>query len=76
MIFIDNWSLFGDYFVLFYQVRVIEVWPLFKYGLYSEVVFNTGLPVYVAIIIASASQYNIFQNMFLTFILNCPKLLS
>ena len=29
MVFIDNWPLFGGYFVLFYQGRVIEMWPLF-----------------------------------------------
>ena len=29
MVFINKWSLFGGYFVLFYQVTVIEVWPLF-----------------------------------------------
>ena len=29
MVFIDKWSLFGGYFVLFYQGSVIEVWPLF-----------------------------------------------
>ena len=27
--FIDKWSLFGGYFILFYQGRAIEVWPLF-----------------------------------------------
>ena len=27
MVFIDKWSLFGGYFVLFYQGMVIEVWP-------------------------------------------------
>ena len=25
----DKWSLCGGYFVLFYQGKVIEVWPLF-----------------------------------------------
>ena len=29
MVFIDKWSLFGGYFVLFYQGRVIDEWPLF-----------------------------------------------
>ena len=29
MVFINKWSLFRGYFVVFYQVRVIEVWPLF-----------------------------------------------
>ena len=29
MVFKDRWSLFGGYFVLFYQERVIEVWSLF-----------------------------------------------
>ena len=29
MVFIDKWFLFGGFFVLFYQGRVIEVWPLF-----------------------------------------------
>ena len=28
MVFIDKWSLFGGYFVLFCQESVIEVWPL------------------------------------------------
>ena len=28
-VFIDKWSLFKGYFVLFNQERVIEVWPLF-----------------------------------------------
>ena len=27
MVFIDKWSLFEGYFVLFNQERVIEVWP-------------------------------------------------
>ena len=46
MVFIDKWSLFGGYFVLFYQGRVIEVWPYcLQGGLYSEVTFNTGLTV-------------------------------
>ena len=30
MVFINNWSLFGGYFVLLYQGRVIAVWPLFS----------------------------------------------
>ena len=29
VVFIDKWSLFVGYFVLFYQIRIIEVWPLF-----------------------------------------------
>ena len=29
MAFIGKWSLFGGHFDLFYQGRVIEVWPLF-----------------------------------------------
>ena len=29
MVFIDKCSLFGGFFVLFYQRRVIEMWPLF-----------------------------------------------
>ena len=29
MTFIDKWSFFGGYFVLFYQGKVIEVWTLF-----------------------------------------------
>ena len=43
MVFIDKWSLFGGYIVLFNQGRVIEVWPLFTGwsllagGLYSQV---------------------------------------
>ena len=28
-VFIDKWSLFGGYIVLFNQGRVTEVWPLF-----------------------------------------------
>ena len=31
MVFIDKWSLFGGYFVLFYQGRVIEVTVFFIY---------------------------------------------
>ena len=48
MVFIDKWSLFGGYFVLSYQDRVIEVWPYYYYlqgCLYLEVTFNTGLTV-------------------------------
>ena len=37
-----NWFLFGGYFVLFFQ----ECGLYLKGGLYSEVVFNTGLTVY------------------------------
>ena len=50
-----KWSLFGGYFVLFYQGRVIEVLPLFTgwsligCGLYLEVIFNTGLNVLLKI---------------------------
>ena len=29
MVFIDKWSLFRGNFVLFYQGRIIEKWPLF-----------------------------------------------
>ena len=29
MVFIDKWSLFGGYIVLFNQGKVTEVWPLF-----------------------------------------------
>ena len=29
MVFIDKWSLFGGYIVLFNQGYVTEVWPLF-----------------------------------------------
>ena len=29
MAFLDKWSLFGGYFVIFNQGRVTEVWPLF-----------------------------------------------
>ena len=29
MVFINKWYLFGGYFVLFYQGKVIEVWPVF-----------------------------------------------
>ena len=29
MVFTEKWSLFGGYFVILYQGRVIEVWPLF-----------------------------------------------
>ena len=33
MVFMDKWCLFGSYFVLFCQGRVIEMWPLFRGGL-------------------------------------------
>ena len=29
MVFIDKWSLFGGYIVLFIQRRLTDVWPLF-----------------------------------------------
>ena len=46
MFFIDKWSLFGGYIVLFNQGRVTEVWPLFSgCGLYLEVAFIIGLTV-------------------------------
>ena len=45
MVFIDKWSLFGSYFVIFNQGKVTEVWPLLQGGLYSEVAFNIGLTV-------------------------------
>ena len=31
MVFIENWSLFVGYIVLFNQGRVTEVWPLFTW---------------------------------------------
>jgi hypothetical protein len=35
MTFIDKWSLFGGYYVIFNQGRVIEEWPLFtKWSLF------------------------------------------
>ena len=46
MVFIDKYSLYRGYIVLFNQEKVTEVWPLFKGGLCSEVAFNTGLTVY------------------------------
>ena len=39
MVFIDKWFLFGGFFVLFYQGRVIEVRPLFTGLFYSEMAF-------------------------------------
>ena len=37
MVFIDKWSVFGGFFILFYQGRVVEVfftgWSLFRGGL-------------------------------------------
>ena len=37
MVFIDKWSLFGSYLVLFSQGMVIEVWPLFTgWSLYGD----------------------------------------
>ena len=30
MAFIDRWPLFGGNFVIFYQGKVIDMWPLFK----------------------------------------------
>ena len=49
MVFLEKWTLFGGYFVLFYKGMVTEVWPLFTGGLYSEVTFNTGLTVFINI---------------------------
>ena len=48
MVYTDLWPLFGGYFILFYQGRIIEVWPLFtdlQGGLYLEVTFHAGLTV-------------------------------
>ena len=45
MVFIYKWSLFRGFFGLFYQGRVINVWPLCRGGLYLEVVCNTCLSV-------------------------------
>ena len=48
MFFIEMGSLFGV-FILFYLIKkgFFEVWPYLQGGLYSEVVFNTGLTVCV-----------------------------
>ena len=29
MVFVDKWSLFGGYIILFNQGRVTEMWPIF-----------------------------------------------
>ena len=29
MVLVDKWSLFEGYIALFYQGRVVQVWPLF-----------------------------------------------
>ena len=49
MVFIDKWSLFRGYIVLFNQGRVTEVWPLFTvWSLFGGGhLINTGLTVYV-----------------------------
>ena len=45
MVFIDKWSLFGGFFVIFYQGRFFVMWPLFSGWSLFGVVFNTGLTV-------------------------------
>ena len=50
MTFIDKWSLFEGYFVLFYQGVVIEVWLAFtgwSLSLNSGMAFYTGLTVHI-----------------------------
>ena len=44
MTFIDKWPLFGGYFVLLNE-RLSNYGLYLEGGLYSEVVFNTGLTV-------------------------------
>ena len=49
MVFINKWPLFGCYFVLFYQGRVIECGLYLQGCLYTVVAFNTGLTVQVCL---------------------------
>ena len=47
MVFIDKWSLFGGYFVLFYKRKGLLKCGLYlQGGIYSEVTINTGLTVF------------------------------
>ena len=45
MVFVDKWSLFGGYFALFIKEGLLIYDLYLQGGLYSEVVFNTGLTV-------------------------------
>ena len=45
-VFIDKWSLFGGYIVLFNQGRVTKCGLYLCGGVYSEVAFDTGLIVH------------------------------
>ena len=64
MVSIDKWSLFGGYFVLFYQGWVSEVGLYLQSGLYSEVTFNTGVAVSV---ILKTKHINVLSNIFNNF---------
>ena len=46
MVFVDKWSSFEGYILLFNQGRATEMLPLFKGGLNSEAAFNTCLTVH------------------------------
>ena len=46
MVFVDMWSLFGGYFVLFCQESVIEVGLFLQDGCYSEMALTTSFTVY------------------------------
>ena len=46
MAFIDKWPLFGGYFVILYQVMVIEVWPLISRWSLFRGEFNKELTVF------------------------------
>ena len=60
MTFIDKWPLFGGYFVLLNEM--LSNYGLYlQGGLYSEVVFNTGLTVYKVTVIVSYHQSNTYM---------------
>ena len=45
MVFIDKWSLFGGYFVYYFEEWLLK-WDLYLQGcLYSDMPFHTGLTV-------------------------------
>ena len=47
MAFIDKWSLFGGYIILFNQGKVTTVWLLFAGWSLLEVAFIIGLTVFI-----------------------------